>query len=95
MEDMEYYKKRPVIPAPEIKTTDVYKKAIIRIPAGYTVYDVNIGTDKETGNPYLFLANDFISIESDAVGDISFKLDYKLYPLKPYQKESSLRSLPF
>ena len=83
----EFYAKEPILNAPETKTTNQYKKAIIRIPAGYTVYDVSIGMNKETGKPYLFLANDLISIEESDIGDISFKLDYKIYPLKPYQRE--------
>ena len=83
----EIYAKEPILNTPETKTTNQYKKANIRIPAGYRIYDVSVRIDKETKKPYLFLENDLISIESNGQ-DVSFKLDYKIYPaIKIYQNE--------
>ena len=86
-EYMEFYAKKPLVPAPETKTTNKYTEAIINIPAAYLVYNVNIANDKQTNKPHLFLTNDLISIQTQK-GDVSFKLDYRIYPsIKANQHE--------
>ena len=89
-EYMEYYQKQPIISEPETKITNRYKEAIISIPKSAKLYDVEIGTNKETGEPYLFLTKDLISISIDQ-RDIYFHLDYEVYPAKRYQKEFKQR----
>lgn len=91
----EFYAKEPVLNKPETQTTNKYKNAIIRIPPNYNTFDVFVNIDKETGEASLVLANDLISIESD-MGDISFKLDYKIYPAaKVHQKELQEQGLNY
>lgn len=89
-EYLKFYGRKPILEAPETKTTTHYKQAIINIPADCALYDVTVGINKKTGEPYLYLFKDTISMEINNK-ELSFKLDYEINLTNEADKKEFLK----